>query len=65
MSLDSAQTFLARMREDKGFRTSVLALADEETLKEFLTSEGYQFDNKDLVGAMAACMADLEASGCC
>jgi hypothetical protein len=53
------------MREDTAFRTSVLILADEETLKEFLTSEGYQFHTKDLVGAMAACMADLEASGCC
>jgi predicted ribosomally synthesized peptide with nif11-like leader len=65
MSLDNAQRFLARMREDKDFRTSVLTVADEETLKEFLASEGYQFDTKDLVGAMAACMADLEASGCC
>ncbi len=60
MSLTSAQQFVARMKEDKEFRRKVQSLPSEEALKDFIKAQGYEFDQQALVGAMAACMSELD-----
>jgi len=60
MSFSSAQQFVARMKEDKEFRGKVQSLPNEEALKDFIKVQGYEFDQRALVGAMAACMAELD-----
>ena len=66
MSLDSAQQFVSRMKEDKEFRAAVGLTADTAALDAYLKNHGFEFNQRDLVGAMAACMAELDAmSQCC
>ena len=60
MSLENAQQFVSRMKEDKQFRNKVQNIADNKKLKEYLENQGYNFDERELIGAMAACMAELE-----
>ena len=60
MSLNSAQLFVLKMREDREFRKKVKNVSDKEVLWNLVKSEGFDFDEKDLVGAMAACMTELE-----
>ena len=62
MSLDSAQLFVSKMRENRDFREKVRNVFDKEALWNLVKSEGYDFDEKDLVGAMAAYMSELEDS---
>jgi predicted ribosomally synthesized peptide with nif11-like leader len=62
MSLDSAQLFVSKMRENRDFREKVRNVFDKEALWNLVKSEGYDFDEKDLVGAMAECMSELESS---
>ena len=61
MSLESAQQFVSRMREDKEFRAIVGQTDDTPALNVYLKRQGFDFDQRELVGAMAACMAELEA----
>jgi predicted ribosomally synthesized peptide with nif11-like leader len=63
MDTDSAQLFVQKMRDDKGFRNTVQAISDKTELWEYIENKGYAFDECDLVKAMAACMAELEAAG--
>jgi predicted ribosomally synthesized peptide with nif11-like leader len=63
MNVDSAQLFVQKMREDKGFRVTVQKISDRTELWEYIENKGYAFDKCDLVKAMAACMAELEAAG--
>jgi len=63
MTTDSAQLFVQKMREDKGFRNTVQDIGDKTELWEYIENKGYAFDECDLVKAMAACMAELEAVG--
>ncbi len=67
MSLESAQQFVARMKEDKEFRTAVQGTADPVAFNDYLRSEGFEFNQRELVGARAACIAELDAmrQGCC
>ena len=51
------------MREDKGFRDTVQNIIDGAEFWEYINNKGYAFDACDLVKAMAACMAELEAAG--
>ena len=60
MSLENAQQFVSRMKEDKQFRNTVQSITDNNKLKEYLENQGYNFDERELIGAMAACMAELE-----
>ena len=62
MSLNSAQLFVSKMKEDKDFRGKVKNVFDKKVLWNLVKSEGYDFDEKDLVGAMAACMTELEGT---
>lgn len=61
MSIDNARNFVARMREDHDFRQQTLATTGAEELAEFLQSEDLVFDLRQLVGAMAECMAQQES----
>jgi len=63
MNTDSAQLFVQKMQEDKGFRDTVQEISDRTKLWEHIENKGYAFDECDLVKAMAACMAELEAAG--
>lgn len=67
MSLESAQHFVSRMKDDKEFRTAVQQTPDTVALKDYLRVQGFEFTQRELVGAMAACMAELDAmsQGCC
>jgi predicted ribosomally synthesized peptide with nif11-like leader len=60
MSLNDARRFVAKMREDLSFRKKALDATGPEDLASFQQSEGLLFDQKELVGAMAECMAQLE-----
>jgi glutaredoxin-related protein len=51
------------MKEDKKFRNTVQDIGDTAELWEYIENKGYAFDACDLVKAMAACMAELEAGG--
>ncbi len=61
MSLASAQQFVSRMKEDKKFRDAVQEVADVTALNDYLRDRGFEFNQKELVGAMAACMTELDA----
>lgn len=61
MSLESAQQFVSRMREDKEFRATVGQTDDTRALNAYLKRHGFDFDQRELVEAMATCMAELEA----
>lgn len=60
MHFDNAQEFVQRMREDKEFRNSVGTLSDSAGFWRYLKTNGFDFNECDLVKAMAACMAELD-----
>ena len=60
MSLENAQRLVLRMREDKAFRGELQSIEDNEILRNYLNEQGYEFEEKDLIKAMAACMTGLE-----
>jgi len=63
MTFDSAQTFVQKMRDDNKFREMMQNINDREKLWRTIKVKGFEFDERDLVQAMAACMTELEASG--
>ena len=60
MSIDNARTFVMKLREDHDFKNRVMQTAGPEDLLLFLNEENLPFDQRDLVGAMAECMEQLE-----
>lgn len=60
MPLNDARRFVAKMREDHNFRRKALEAAGSEDLASLLHAENLLFDQRELVGAMAECMAQLE-----
>ena len=60
MSINNARILVEKMREDHNFRNKVLETTGPEDLSSFLYSEGLIFDQRELVGAMAECMQQLE-----
>ena len=60
MSLESAQQFVSRMKSDKSFRAQAQSITGNEAIGDFLTRQGFEFDQRELIGAMAACMAELD-----
>jgi hypothetical protein len=60
MALNDARKFVEKMREEPKFRRNALDVKSTEELASFLQSEALQFDKRELVGAMAECMAQLE-----
>jgi len=59
MSREDAQQFVARMRMDRQFRETITATADTTSFRELLRQSGYDFSERDLVGAMASCMEEM------
>lgn len=57
----SAQLFVEEMKRDSGFRDLMSNVNNREAFGKLLKEKGYDFDPKDLVRAMAVCMADMEA----
>ena len=60
MSINNARKFVEKMREDHNFRNKVLMTSGQEELSSFLHAENLIFDKRELVGAMAECMQQLE-----
>lgn len=60
MSLDDARNFVVKLRENREFRKNALQTKDLEDLALFLREEDLLFDQRELIGAMAECMAQLE-----
>ena len=65
MSLNNARRFVEKMREDQSFRNKALQTTGQEDLSSVLQAEGLIFDQRELVLAMAECMAQLEMQTCC
>ena len=63
MTFDSTQAFVQKMRDDNKFREMIQNINDREKLWRTIKYKGFEFDERDLVQAMAACMTELEASG--
>ena len=64
MSLNNARRFVEKMREDQSFRNKALQTTGQEDLSSVLQAEGLIFDQRELVVAMAECMAQLEMQTC-
>lgn len=60
MPLDDARSFVEQMRDNLEFRNKVLQTKQPEDLASFLQGQGLAFDQRELVGAMAECMAQLD-----
>ncbi len=60
MNIDDAQRFVQQMRDDPGFRQSVIGFSASSELWDFLKHKGYEFEPCHLVKAMAGCMTDME-----
>lgn len=60
MKPNKAEHFVQKMVEDKRFRSSMTSFSSSVELWDFLESRGFDFDECDLVKAMAACMAEAE-----
>ena len=61
MAIGDARRFVERMKQDRDFRKKALATAGPEELLWFLEQENMAFDWRELVGAMAECMENLES----
>lgn len=60
MTETTAVHFVARMREDRAFREAVKATTDSQALRVLLRDTGYDFSERDLVGAMIGCMEEIQ-----
>ena len=60
MPIEDARNFVEKMREDLVFREKVLQTKNPEDLALFLAGERMSFDQRELAGAMAECMAQME-----
>ncbi|MFC1827978.1 hypothetical protein ACFLZQ_08665 [Thermodesulfobacteriota bacterium] len=58
MSINNARIFVVKLRDDHDFKNKVLQTAGPEDL--FLREESLPFNQRELVEAMAECMAQLE-----
>ncbi len=60
MPLNDARRFVAKMKDDSNFRDKAQNAGTLEKLTLLLSVEELKFDQKELVGAMAECMAQME-----
>ncbi len=62
MTYKNANDFVYKMQENKRFRHNMSRLPNDENLDESLEKQGFSFQKKDLIKAMAACMEKMEDS---
>ncbi len=60
MSFKSAQLFVDEMKENNNFRNKISGVENEDSLIALLKEKKYDFDQKDLVRAMAGCMSEMD-----
>ena len=60
MPLDHARSFVEKMKDHPEFRDKVTQTKSLEELAMLLRGEGLAFDQRELVGAMAECMAQMD-----
>ncbi len=60
MPLDDARSFVEQMRDNLEFRNKVMQTKELEELASFMRAKGLAFDQRELVGAMAECMAQMD-----
>ncbi len=60
MSFKSAQLFVEEMKVNNSFRSLISNVENEDSLIVLLKEKRYDFDQKDLVRAMAGCMAEMD-----
>lgn len=60
MPLEDARKFVAKMKENPEFRKEIVQAVSPEELHSLLYEEGMSFNQQELVGAMAECMAQME-----
>lgn len=67
MSFEKAEAFVNRLRENREFRSKVAGMADIKAVKAFLSSEGIEFTERELMDAMISCMNGLDEmmATCC
>ena len=51
MSIESAKSYINRMREDRAFHIAVEALPDEEASWSFVREQGYEFTPEEFRAA--------------
>ncbi len=59
MSLESAQQFVSKMRDNVSFREKTRSAAARQQLTDYLVAHDMEFDINDLACAMAACMDEM------
>ena len=64
MSINNARIFVVKLREDYDFKNRVKQTTGPDDLLLFLKEEDIPFDQRELVGAMAECMEQLELQEC-
>ncbi|MCP3924360.1 MAG: Nif11 family protein [Desulfobacterales bacterium] len=60
MSLKSAELFVDEMKVNDSFRKIISSVENEDSLMGLLKEKKYDFDQKDLVRAMADCMTEMD-----
>lgn len=60
MSLKSAQLFVDEMKVNGSFREIISGVESEDSLTTLLKERKFDFDQRDLVRAMANCMAEMD-----
>lgn len=60
MSLNDARNFVIRMQVDQDFRQKAQETETQDSLTSLLLREGFQFDKRELAGAMAECIEQME-----
>ena len=65
MAINDARRFVKNMKQDHPFRNKALATTGPEDWSRFLHDEDLAFNLRELVEAMAECMAQLESNESC
>ncbi len=61
MSFKNARMFVDEMKINNDFRDLISNVENEDSLMVLLKEKGYNFNQKDLISAMAACMTEMAA----
>ncbi len=64
MSFKNAEQFVSEMKTTKDLRKSIAELKNSAELKQFIKSNGFEFNFCDLAGAMSSCMEEMGKGTC-